>query len=74
MKNKNWRSVGWCDDCQKQMYASRKAARQVCQLHYGEHKTPFKCPVQSDYYHIGRLSKSVIAGSNIRDDFYPRAS
>lgn len=74
MKNKNFRSAGWCNDCWKQLYADRKSARQVCRLHHGRHKTVFHCPVQPSFYHIGELSRSVIAGYNVRDDFYPRAS
>jgi hypothetical protein len=74
MKNKNFRSIGFCEVCGKQLYADRSTAKQVCRLFPGEHKTPYRCPDQPLFFHIGGLSKQVISGEYERDDFYERAS
>lgn len=74
MKNKNFRSMGFCVVCSKQMYGDRKSAKAACRQHQGEHKTPFRCPDQSMFWHIGGLSKAVIAGEFSRDDIYSSAA
>jgi hypothetical protein len=74
MKNKNFRSDGYCEDCGKQLYASRKSAKAVCRLFPGAHKTPYACPVQPMYFHTGGLSRTIIAGEATRDDIYGVAS
>jgi hypothetical protein len=74
MKNKNFRSIGYCEDCGKQLYKTRGAAKAVCRLFPGEHKTPYNCPVMEQYFHVGGLSRDVIAGTYSRDDIYGQAS
>jgi hypothetical protein len=74
MKNKNFRSVGYCEVCDKQLYADRASAKAVCRLFPAEHKTPYRCPDQEQYFHTGGLSKEVIRGNFSRDDIYGRAS
>lgn len=76
MKNKNWRSSGWCDVCQKHSYASRKIAKQVCRApdHLGRHKSPYECPYQPNVFHVGDLARAVIQGHTSRADRYPRAA
>jgi hypothetical protein len=71
MKNKNWRSLGWCEYHDKQLYLNRKIAKEVCRLHQGEHKSPFPCVMHEGLWHIGGLPQSIISGRYSRDDLYP---
>lgn len=70
MKNKNWRSVGWCTVHNKHLYDSRKAAKGVCRLHQGQHKSPFSCRYHPGMFHIGELSQSIVSGDYSRDEIY----
>lgn len=74
MKNKNFRSLGWCEVHHKQLYISRAVAKKVCRLHPGEHKTPFVCSDQRQLWHIGGLPTSIIAGKFTRDELYQGAA
>lgn len=74
MKNKNFRSAGWCEVHYKHLYLSRGIAKAVCRQHPGEHKTPFPCDVQIGCWHIGGLAKDIIRGRYQRADFYKQAS
>ncbi len=70
MKSKIWRSFGYCEVHQKHFYVDRKTAKQVCRMHQGEHKGPFRCDENPDLWHIGGLSRSVIAGKYGRSQVY----
>lgn len=74
-KNKNWRSMGWCEVHNKHLYESRKVARQVGKLHQGEHKSPFLCGDDHvNLWHIGGLPKAIIDGRYTREDLYGHAA
>jgi hypothetical protein len=74
MKNKNFRSIGYCEICDKQLYRNRKSAKAVCRLFPGAHKTPYPCPIQPHFFHTGGLSKEIIQGNFSRDEIYGVAS
>jgi hypothetical protein len=74
VKNKNFRSAGYCEWHYKQLYLSRKVARQVAHLHQGQHKAPYRCEVHQGCWHIGDLAKDIIRGRYDREDFYGKAS
>jgi hypothetical protein len=74
MKNKNFRSAGWCEVHEKHLYLTRRIAKAVCRQHPGKHKTPYPCDAQEGCWHIGGLAKDIIRGRYERADFYDQAS
>ena len=69
--NKTASAGGWCDIHQKLLYYTRKEARKIARLH-PEHKTPYRCQVQPDMWHIGGPHKLVLAGVKTKDEIYQR--
>ena len=62
---------GYCDNCQKLTYFTRKAAKKV------GHRLPvrrnaYPCPYNSNFFHVGELPKPIRQGHVTRDEFYRR--
>lgn len=60
--------VGWCEECGKKTYWSRKEARRIARLHHSSHKSAYPCPINEDWWHVGELSWLVIKGVYARED------
>lgn len=57
--------------CGKQGYHSRQSAKAARQrLNYPSEQRVYRCKVMPDYWHIGELYASVIAGERTRDEVY----
>lgn len=69
MKNKNARSIGWCEPCWKHFYLSRKEARAIARRH-PTHKGVYVCPENENFFHIGELDQRVIRGDRSRAEMY----
>jgi hypothetical protein len=67
MKNKNWRSAGWCETHQKHYYATRKIARGAARQHHAEHKSAFRC---DQWWHIGELPRVIVKGEFSRQEVF----
>ena len=63
--------LGYCPECGKQTFRSRKAARRAaktCLPH--ERLSAYPCPVNDNHFHFGHLSDAVRAGRFSRSDYY----
>jgi hypothetical protein len=69
---KNKGAGGWCEFCEKLMYADRKLARHAAKGHT-EHKSAYRCPWNELWWHIGGLPADIKRGHITRDEFYQRA-
>lgn len=66
---KNRTATGWCEYCRKLMYIDRKAARHVAKAH-PQHKSPYRCPYNDMWWHIGGLPRDIVKGHFTRAEFY----
>jgi len=59
--------AGHCERCNKKLYNSRAAARRAAKrFHRGEHLSPYPCDFNKGLWHIGHLTRSIIAGATRR--------
>lgn len=72
MTNRARRAITFCEPCGKRSYVSRKDARKVARIHEG-HKSPYECPVNPNYWHIGQLWPTIVAGEETRDQVAARS-
>jgi hypothetical protein len=73
MKVKSFRSVGWCDACDKHLYTDKARARKVARLHT-EHMGVYRCPVLPAMWHVGTLADAIIRGEATRGQIYRGAA
>jgi hypothetical protein len=62
-------ALGYCDDCKKLTYMSRKEARLVAKNHR-PHKQAYKCPHYDQFWHIGDLPEPIKRGFVTREEFF----
>ena len=60
---------GYCRDCQKCLYGSRKEARRVARAHHNR-MPAYPCPVVTTMWHLGHLPGRVVYGDITRGAFY----
>lgn len=63
-------STGWCEEHQKLLYSSRRAAKHIARQHYEGHKSAYPCTILNGYWHVGELSSNVIQGHVSRSAQY----
>lgn len=66
-------SIGYCRDCEKLLYQTRKAARKITNVHHG-HKSTYRCPANPIFWHVGELPSPVIRGHVDRGTYFQEAS
>jgi hypothetical protein len=59
----------WCDWCGKRCYLTRKNAKVVARLH-PTHYTTYQCPVDPQFWHVGRLARAIVQGVITRNEYY----
>jgi hypothetical protein len=69
--NKTAGAIGWCDNCGKLLYLDRSKARAVGRQHR-PHKGTYRCPVNGQMWHVGRVPRAVIEGHLTRDEYFHR--
>lgn len=74
MKAKSYvRFASWCDHCDKRSYLARKMAKNVANKHR-THYSVFQCPIDDQFWHVGRLARAILRGDMTRDEYYGKAS
>jgi hypothetical protein len=64
-------SRGTCEDCGKQLWATRRDARQAARrIHPGEALHTYLCPHGNGGHHIGHLPAAIVRGRVTRDVVY----
>ena len=70
-QNKTAAAIGYCDDCQKLTYLSRRDAQKVAKKHQ-PHKNAYPCPFYDQFFHVGDLPAVIKKGYVTRDEYYGR--
>lgn len=63
-------SVSYCQPCNKQLFATRKAAARQIRLLHSERMREYRCPTTPWLFHIGHLQGAIVAGLVTRDEVY----
>jgi len=71
MANKTAGALGFCDDCGKLTYLSRKAAKLVGHR-LRPRRNAYECPFYDGFFHVGELPLPIRQGHVSRDEFYGR--
>jgi hypothetical protein len=65
-------AIAWCEPCGKWLYTSRKHARKRAadQAMHGVHA--YRCPVQTELWHLGHIPQATKWGIMTADEVYGR--
>lgn len=64
-------AMGYCDDCGKLTYLTRKTAKLVGHR-LRPRRNAYACPFDPQFFHVGELPLPIRQGHVSRDEFYRR--